>query len=695
MADKVVAKYVADVKDYIKEIEKATGIAQKDFQKVNETAGGLEVGLKKIGGAVAAAFAVDKIVSFTAEASKLAAEGEGVRKAFQRIGDPQLLQGLRDATRGTVSDLELMKQAVRASNFKIPLESLGKLFEFARRRAKETGESVDYLVNSITMGIGRKSPLILDNLGISAIELRKRFDGITVAQAEVADVARIVGDIATEEMAKMGDEVDTTADKMQQLSASTDNLKEALGRIANEAVGPIAAGLASITQAIADEMTEVSRFADSLVNASVGQLDVAIMDQQKTIEQLEQDLTERIGKISDAQMFKSQEIIDTEREKLEIAQQLRAEREESIPIDEMTISNIDKIVASTKQQNQQTVEQIHNVAFYKALIKDLTTEQDAETTSLERNAVIVQELIVARKELNKLLGKETDFKDIIDEEEVLPIIGLQQETSKLGEILKEVFGTDSMKFFEMYREQMIKTEDMTRESFDNQKMTVADYANIATSTYSGIADIAMQQFQKQNDFEMQMLEDRLQRGEITEEEFAKKSADLKRKSAQQSKDLRLFETIINTATGVISALASSPPNVPQSIATGVAGGLQAALIASQPLPQFAKGTKNAPEGFKWVGEEGPELIYDRGGYPIITHRESMKILEKYNIESVDIDSIQRGGFDGMAASAKLQGFSDSNMLVATDRLRESNKRGFVYMADRIAEAMKKSSRNEW
>ena len=695
MADKVVAKYVADVKDYIKEIEKATGIAQKDFQKVNETAGGLEKGLKKIGGAVAAAFAVDKIVSFTAEASKLAAEGEGVRKAFQRIGDPQLLQGLRNATRGTVSDLELMKQAVRASNFKIPLESLAKLFEFARRRAKETGESVDYLVNSITMGIGRKSPLILDNLGISAIELRKRFDGITVAQAEVGDVARIVGEIATEEMAKMGDEVDTTADKMQQLSASTDNLKEALGRIANEAVGPITAGLASITQAIADEMTEVSRFADSLVNASVGQLDVAIMDQQKTIEQLEQDLTERIGKISDAQMFKAQEIIDTEREKLEIAQQLRAEREESITIDEMTISNIDKIVASTKQQNQQTVEQIHNVFYYKALIEELTDEQDAENTSLARNTAIVKELIVARKELNKLLGKETKFKDIIDDEEVLPMIGLQQEAFNLGETLNQVFGDDSMKFFEMYREQMIKTEDMTRESFDNQKMTVADYANIATSTYSGIADIAMQQFQKQNDFEMKMLEDRLQRGEITEEEFAKKSADLKRKSAQQSKDLRLFETIINTATGVISALASSPPNVPQSIATGVAGGLQAALIASQPLPQFAKGTKNAPEGFKWVGEEGPELIYDRGGYPIITHRESMKILEKYNIESVDIDSIQRGGFESMAASAKLQGFSDSNILVATDRLRESNKRGFVYMADRIADAMKKSSRNEW
>ena len=103
--DKVVAVYKADVTDYVKDISKATGQAQKDFEKVNKSAGGLEKGMKKIGGAVAAAFAVDRIVSFTAEASKLAAAGEGIRKAFERVGDPKLLQGLRDATRGKTCNI--------------------------------------------------------------------------------------------------------------------------------------------------------------------------------------------------------------------------------------------------------------------------------------------------------------------------------------------------------------------------------------------------------------------------------------------------------------------------------------------------------------------------------------------------------------------------------------------------------------
>ena len=49
-----------------------------------------------------------------------------------------------------VSDFDLMKNAVSASNFKIPLENLGSYLAFATKRAEETGQSVDYLVDSIT-----------------------------------------------------------------------------------------------------------------------------------------------------------------------------------------------------------------------------------------------------------------------------------------------------------------------------------------------------------------------------------------------------------------------------------------------------------------------------------------------------------------------------------------------------------------
>jgi hypothetical protein len=119
-----------------------------------------------LGQAIGAAFIVGQVQAFAAETIKLGSELQTVGRGFARFGNEMQLETLRKATRGLVSDLELMKVTVQAGNFGIPIEQMGKLLEFATKRAAETGQSVDYLVQSIVTGIGRKSPLILDNLGI-------------------------------------------------------------------------------------------------------------------------------------------------------------------------------------------------------------------------------------------------------------------------------------------------------------------------------------------------------------------------------------------------------------------------------------------------------------------------------------------------------------------------------------------------
>jgi len=187
--------------------------------------------LKGIALGIAGAFSVAAMLDFTRQSIELAAKMEGVKEAFDRIAQPGLLSDLQEATRGTVNDLELMRQAVRANNFKIPLEQLASLFEFATKRAAQTGESVDYLVESIVLGIGRKSPLILDNLGISAVRLREKLRGVGVETASVAEIAKIMGELIQEEMALMGDVSLTTAQKLQQVTAAIDNMKIAWGEI--------------------------------------------------------------------------------------------------------------------------------------------------------------------------------------------------------------------------------------------------------------------------------------------------------------------------------------------------------------------------------------------------------------------------------------------------------------------------------
>lgn len=164
-----------------------------------------------------------ELVGSVQQSVELAKQGEGVRIAFERLNSPGLLDNLKEATHGTVSEVELMKQAIKFENFKLPVEDLATYLGFAQQKAKDTGESIDYLVNSIVTGLGRQSKQILDNLGISAAELTKRMDeGATMTQA--------VADIIREEMAKAGDYVETAADRAARATAKATDEAEAFGR---------------------------------------------------------------------------------------------------------------------------------------------------------------------------------------------------------------------------------------------------------------------------------------------------------------------------------------------------------------------------------------------------------------------------------------------------------------------------------
>jgi len=183
---------------------------------------GFQNQVKAVGGMITGAFAVGALINFGREAVRLSAQAEGVRTAFMGLNDPTLLDDLKEATRGTVAELELMKQAVRAKNFKVPLDQLATFFQFATERAIQTGESVDYLVNSIIDGIGRKSTLVMDNLGISATELQEEIK-------KVGDFGQAAANIIAREMGAAGTVLDTTVTKLARAQAEWANFKVLTG----------------------------------------------------------------------------------------------------------------------------------------------------------------------------------------------------------------------------------------------------------------------------------------------------------------------------------------------------------------------------------------------------------------------------------------------------------------------------------
>ncbi|HUV85277.1 MAG TPA: hypothetical protein VMV86_06165 [Methanosarcinales archaeon] len=213
-----------DNKGYKNAAKGAEEATKKMARNVKSTSKGMVDSFKKLGAAIGITFALTAIINFGKELIKLASKAEGVTTAFKRLGSPALLKDLQKATRGTVSDLVLMQKAVQAKNFKIPLEQLATYFEFATKRAIQTGESVDYLVESIITGIGRKSVLVMDNLGISAVELQQEVK-------KVGDFGLAAGNIIRREIGSMGDVADTSTIKIAQVTTALENMKVAWGEL--------------------------------------------------------------------------------------------------------------------------------------------------------------------------------------------------------------------------------------------------------------------------------------------------------------------------------------------------------------------------------------------------------------------------------------------------------------------------------
>jgi hypothetical protein len=179
--------------------------------------------VKKLGAIIGIAFGVREIVNFSKEAMKLAAEAEGVKNAFMKIGSAKsVLEDIKRATRGVIEESDLMVLAVKAQNFNIPLKDLGTYLEFATNRAISTGKSVAELSELIVTGLGRKSSRSFIQLGLSAK---------TVQEAFKTSSGMI--NLVTDALNKMGPVADTAQVRMGQMAANMKNLKESWGEFLN------------------------------------------------------------------------------------------------------------------------------------------------------------------------------------------------------------------------------------------------------------------------------------------------------------------------------------------------------------------------------------------------------------------------------------------------------------------------------
>jgi len=224
-----------------------------------EKLGGIAI---KAGAAVGAAF-----VGLGAAAVKLAADAEGIAgvgAAFEGIsadisgGADAMLAALKKSSGGLITNTELMKQFNLAAQLvsvdfaqQLPdaMQHLGKV-------AAATGQDMDFLLNSLTVGVGRMSPMILDNLGIQvdltaaneayAASLGKSVSELTKAEQQTALTNQVMEKLAAN-TAKMPD----VARPFATLQTTLANLKDEIGLRLLPVMAPLFEQLGALATRIA------------------------------------------------------------------------------------------------------------------------------------------------------------------------------------------------------------------------------------------------------------------------------------------------------------------------------------------------------------------------------------------------------------------------------------------------------------
>jgi len=242
-----------------------------------EISKGITDKLKNLGTMAGVGMAVAEVYDL----AKMGAGAERVGAAFREQFGVQAVAGLdklRAASHGTISDLDLMLVSNKAAALGVTTdtETLSRLLEVAAVRGRAMGVSTAQAFSDISVGVGRLSPLILDNLGI-----------VTGGEATYADYGRSIGKAASEltDMEKrqallnkiLAESVTLTRDSAEgyeQLAARMDNLKASGGKVIDNLWGPT--GGAALERKVsgyaktAEDMATVSREAMGLGTNLIG-----------------------------------------------------------------------------------------------------------------------------------------------------------------------------------------------------------------------------------------------------------------------------------------------------------------------------------------------------------------------------------------------------------------------------------------
>lgn len=213
----------------------------------------------------------------------LTASFDNLQKSINQNAS-QTLPSLQTATKGLISDTDLMRQANQAVLLGVDKGTGGfdKMAAAAVKLGQATGRTATEALGDLITGVGRASPLILDNLGITvkaedaylkyASSIKKTASELTDAEKKIA-FQQAAFEAITEKASKLTDVQDTAGISAQKLTTQFENLrsKVLLGISSNtdlrDAINNVAESLANTDpQPLIDGLVNIAKFGIDTIN---------------------------------------------------------------------------------------------------------------------------------------------------------------------------------------------------------------------------------------------------------------------------------------------------------------------------------------------------------------------------------------------------------------------------------------------
>lgn len=291
----------ADAATKYRELANEANTAKAALAGIQTTSAGAASSFSKLLGAVvpvtvalgAATLAIVGISKAFSAWKAAAEEGASIRqtgRSFeylteQMYGVPNLLGQMKAASRGTISELQLMSSYMTLVAGTTP--ELGRNISQAVPQLIEIAKAANVLnpalgdttffFESLARGIKRTEYRLIDNLGLNvrvgeankryAAALGKTVQEMTAAERQQAflnEVLRVGGQLIDQ----LGGSVSGLADPYQQLTANTENLGNAFKSLASISFAPLAESLSGFTGELATAVTTYVEAMDNLDRAT-------------------------------------------------------------------------------------------------------------------------------------------------------------------------------------------------------------------------------------------------------------------------------------------------------------------------------------------------------------------------------------------------------------------------------------------